>query len=147
MVWTAVALMLTSGAMAVNAAVAHPSLAVLYVVSALAAGLMGFSSTARMASVPGLVERRHLPAAAAMTQIIFQVGVIVGPALSGLLLGIGLPLVYGLDAASFVVAAITSAMLAPDPTRPTTPAASRPGSRPRRACATCAPARRSRAST
>ena len=35
MVWTAVALMLTSGAMAVNAAVAHPSLVVLYVVSAL----------------------------------------------------------------------------------------------------------------
>jgi predicted MFS family arabinose efflux permease len=41
--------------------------------------------------------------------------VIVGPALSGLLLGIGLPLVYGLDAASFVVAAVTSAMLRPIP--------------------------------
>ena len=47
MVWTSVAMMFTSGAMAVNAAVAHPSLAVLYVVSALAAGLSGFSSTAR----------------------------------------------------------------------------------------------------
>jgi MFS family permease len=115
MVWTSVALMLTSGAMAVNAAVAHPSLVVLYVVSALAAGLFGFSSTARSAAVPGMVERRHLGAAAAMTQIVFQVGVIVGPALSGLLLGIGLPLVFGLDAASFVVAAITSAMLRPIP--------------------------------
>jgi predicted MFS family arabinose efflux permease len=115
MVWTALALMLTSGAMAVNAAVAHPSLAVLYVVSALAAGLFGFSSTARSAAVPGMVERRHLAAAAALTQIVFQVGVIVGPALSGLLLGIGLPLVFGLDAASFVVAAITSAMLHPIP--------------------------------
>ena len=108
-------MMLTSGAMAVNAALAHPSLAVLYVVSALAAGLYGFSSTARLAAVPGMVERRHLAAAAAMTQIVFQVGVIVGPALSGLLLGIGLPLVYGLDAASFVVAAVTSAMLRPIP--------------------------------
>ena len=87
----------------------------LYVVSALAAGLFGFSSTARSAAVPGMVERRHLAAAAAMTQIVFQVGVIVGPALSGLLLGIGLPLVYGLDAASFVVAAVTSAMLRPIP--------------------------------
>jgi MFS family permease len=113
MVWPAVAMVLTSGAMAVNAAVAHPSLAVLYVVSALAAGLFGFSSTARSAAVPGMVERRHLAAAAAMTQIVFQVGVIVGPALSGLLLGIGLPLVFGLDAASFVVAAVTSAMLRP----------------------------------
>ena len=96
-----------------------------------------------MAAVPGMVERRHIPAAAAMTQIVFQVGVIVGPALSGLLLGIGLPLVYGLDAASFVVAVVTSAMLRSDPTGPRTPAASRPGSRPRRGCATCAPARRS----
>jgi MFS family permease len=115
MVWTSVALMLTSSAMAVNAAASHPSLLVLYVVSALAAGLFGFSSTARSAAVPGMVERRHLAAAAALTQIVFQVGVIVGPALSGLLLGVGLPLVFGLDAASFVVAAVTSAMLRPIP--------------------------------
>ncbi len=115
MIWTAAAMMLTSGAMAVNAAVAHPSLVVLYVVSSLAAGLMGFSNTARMAAVPSMVERRHFAAAAAMTQIVFQLGGIVGPALSGLLLGIGLPLVYALDAASFVVATITSAMLRPIP--------------------------------
>ena len=115
MVWTAAGMTLTSSALAVNAALDHPSLAVLYVVSALAAGLFGFASTARSAAVPGMVERRHLAAAAAMTQIVFQVGVIVGPALSGLLLGIGLPLVYGLDAASFVVAAVTSAMLRPIP--------------------------------
>jgi predicted MFS family arabinose efflux permease len=115
MIWTAAAMILTSAAMAVNAAVAHPSLAVLYVVSSLAAGLMGFSNTARMASVPGMVERRHLAAAAAMMQIVFQLGVIVGPALSGLLLGIGLPLVYALDAVSFVVATVASAMLRPIP--------------------------------
>ena len=113
MIWTAAAMTITSAAMAVNAAVAHPSLAVLYVVSSLAAGLMGFSNTARMASVPGMVERRHLAAAAAMMQIVFQVGVIVGPALSGLLLGIGLPLVYALDGVSFVVATVTSALLRP----------------------------------
>ncbi len=115
MVWTAVALTLTSGAMAVNAAAAHPSLVVLYIVSSLAAGLMGFSNTARMASVPGMVDRRHLTAALAMTQVIFQVGVVVGPALSGVLLGIGLPLVYSLDALSFVVALVASAMLKPIP--------------------------------
>ncbi len=115
MVWTAAAMMLTSAAMAVNAAVPHPSLAVLYLVSSLAAGFMGFSNTARMASVPGMVEHRHLAAAAAMMQVVFQVGVIVGPALSGILLGIGLPLVYSLDAISFVVALVTSALLAPIP--------------------------------
>jgi len=65
--------------------------------------------------VPGMVERRHLAAAAAMMQIVFQVGVIVGPALSGLLLGIGLPLVYALDGVSFVMATVTSALLRPIP--------------------------------
>ena len=115
MIWTAAAMTLTSTAMAVNAAVPHPSLAALYVVSSLAAGFMGFSNTARMASVPGMVERRHLAAAAAMMQIVFQVGVIVGPALSGVLLGIGLPLVYALDGLSFVVATVTSALLRPIP--------------------------------
>jgi predicted MFS family arabinose efflux permease len=115
MVWTAVGMTLTSAAMAVNAAVAHPSLVVLYVVSSLAAGLMGFSSTARMASVPGLVERRDLTAAFALMQIIIQVGTVVGPALSGVLLRTGLPLVYSLDAVSFVVACIASVMLRPIP--------------------------------
>jgi MFS family permease len=115
MVWTAAAMALTSAALAVNAAVAHPSLVVIYVVSALAAGLMGFSNTARMASVPGLVERRQLPAAFAINQVVFQVGVIVGPALSGILLGIGLPLVFGLDAGSFVLACLCTALMAPIP--------------------------------
>jgi MFS family permease len=115
MIWTAVGMTLTSAAMAVNAAVAHPSLVVLYVVSSLAAGLMGFSSTARMASVPGLVARRHLTAAFALMQVIIQVGTVVGPALSGVLLRTGLPLVYSLDAVSFVVACIASVMLRPIP--------------------------------
>ena len=111
MVGTSAAMVLTSGAMAVNAAASHPSLLVLYLVSALAAALMGFANTARMAAVPGLVERRHLSAAFAMMQVTFQVGTIVGPALSGILLGIGLPLVYALDALSFVVASVTSFLL------------------------------------
>jgi MFS family permease len=113
--WTAAAMTVTSAAMAVNASVSHPSLVVLYVVSALAAGFMGASNTARMASVPGLVERRHLTAAAALLQIIIQVGTIVGPALGGLLLSIGLPLVYGLDAGSFVAALIATTLMAPIP--------------------------------
>jgi MFS family permease len=115
MIWTAAGSVVASVGMAVNAGLAHPSLVVLYVVSALAAGFMGFNNTARMAAIPGLVERRHLVAAASLNQVIMQVGVIVGPALSGLLLGIGLRLVYSLDALSFVAALIASVMLAPIP--------------------------------
>ncbi len=115
MMGTGAALAVTSALMALNASVRHPSLIVLYVVSSLAAGFMGFSNTARMASVPGMVERRHIPAANAMMQIIIQVGTIVGPAVSGVLLGIGLTLVYALDAGTFVLALIAVALLRPIP--------------------------------
>ena len=53
MVGTSAAMVLTSGGMALNAAASHPSLPALYLVSALAAALTGFSNTARMAAVPG----------------------------------------------------------------------------------------------
>src|ERR1700722_9009309 len=115
MLITAAALAVTSAGLAVNAAVAHPSLLGLYLISSLAAALNGFSNTARMASVPGLVERRQISAAAAMMQGAFQVGTVVGPALSGLLLGLGLPLVYGIDAGTFVVAMVATAMMIPIP--------------------------------
>jgi predicted MFS family arabinose efflux permease len=115
MLITAAALALTSVGLAVNAGVAHPSLLALYLISSLAAAFNGFSNTARMASVPGLVERRHISAAAAMMQVTFQVGTVVGPALSGLLLGLGLPLVYGIDAGTFVVAMVATFMMIPIP--------------------------------
>ena len=115
MLWSAVGLSLTSAALAVNASTSHPSLLALYLVSSAAAAVNGFSNTARMASVPGLVERRHIPAAAAMMQITFQVGSVVGPALSGILLAVGLPLVYGIDAGTYVVAFVTTALMAPIP--------------------------------
>ncbi len=115
MIWTGMVLALTSGAMAVNAAVPHPSLVALYVISALASGFYGFSSTARMASVPGMVAKPQMSAALAMMQIEFQLGTIIGPALSGILLLIGLPLVYALDSLSFVVAVATAVMLHPIP--------------------------------
>jgi MFS family permease len=115
MLWTAAALGLTSVALALNASVGHPSLLALYLISAVAAAFNGFSNTARMASVPGLVERRQISAAAAMMQVTFQVGTVVGPALSGLLLGLGLPLVYGIDAGTFVIAIVATFMMKPIP--------------------------------
>jgi MFS family permease len=115
MLYTAGALALTSAALAFNASVHHPSLLALYLVSSVAAAFNGFANTARMASVPGLVERHQIAAAAAMMQVTFQVGTVVGPALSGLLLGVGLPLVFGIDAGTFVVAILATFLMAPIP--------------------------------
>jgi MFS family permease len=115
MLWTAGGLSLTSAGLALNASAGHPSLIALYLISSLAAAVSGFSNTARMASVPGLVERSQIPAAAAMMQITFQVGSVVGPALSGLLLGLGLPLVYGIDAGTFIVVIVSTFLMIPIP--------------------------------
>lgn len=102
-------LALISGALAINAAVGHPSLAVVYVVSALAAGVGGVVSTAVLAAVPSLVTRDRLLAAFASMQIVDQVGMVAGPALSGVLIaGVGLRWVYAADAVSFVVAALAA---------------------------------------
>ena len=115
MLFTAVALSGTSAALAFNASVGHPSLLALYLISAAAAGCNGFFNTARSASVPGLIERRQIPAASAVMQVTFQLGTVVGPALSGLLLGLGLPLVYGIDAGTFVVVVVATFMMVPIP--------------------------------
>ena len=80
--------------MALNASLAHPSLLVLYLVSSLAAGCIGFSSTARMASVPALVETQPHPAANAIIADHLPGRDRRRPGAAGLLLGIGLPLVY-----------------------------------------------------
>ena len=65
-------------------------------------------STTRLASIPALVKPQQLTAANTFSQIIFQVGTVVGPALSGLLLRpIGLGGVYGIDAGTYIASALT----------------------------------------
>ena len=110
-------LALTSGALAVNALAAAPSLLVIYLVSAVAAALGGFVSTARLASIPVLVKPLHLTAAYTFSQIVFQVGTVIGPALSGLLLRpVGLSGVYSIDACTYVASALTCFAIVPHPT-------------------------------
>jgi MFS family permease len=100
--------------LAINAAIPSPSLLALYLLSALAAGLLGFANPARTAAIPMLVSPRQLVAAFSLSQMVIQISLIVGPLLAGLLLaGPGLAWTYGLDAASFAVAALSVALMAP----------------------------------
>jgi MFS family permease len=106
-------LSLTSTALAVNATLARPSVLAIYLISAAAAGLGGVVSTTCQAAVPALVERRHLVAAYASMQVVDQIGMVAGPALSGLLIGaIHLPWVYALDAISFILMAVATTAMA-----------------------------------
>jgi MFS family permease len=113
---SSVALTFASGALALNSLAAHPSIPALYVISAVAAGLAGFSNPARNSVVPFLVGQDNLVAALSFLQALFQVGAVVGPAVAGLLIGhTGVAWVYGIDALTFFAAIIATAMMKPIP--------------------------------
>jgi predicted MFS family arabinose efflux permease len=105
---TSTLLALASGGLALNA-LAGPDASILavYLVTAVAAGLSGVVATAATAAVPSLVAVDQLTPAYATMQVIDQVGMVVGPAISGLLIAaLGLPWLYGIDAITFLWTAL-----------------------------------------
>jgi predicted MFS family arabinose efflux permease len=122
---TSMLLALTSGALAVNATVAHSSLVAIYLVSALAAGLGGVASTTVQAAAGSLITGDRLVAAFASMQIVDQVGMVAGPALAGVLIAAaGVRWVYAIDAITFVAAAVAALFMSAMPA--TTDGAGRP---------------------
>jgi MFS family permease len=106
----------TSAGLALNARAASPRLWPIYVLAALSAGLAGVDLPARNAIIPGLVGRELFPAAAALSQIQFQVGQVVGPALAGIIIGrVSLAAAYWIDVASFGGAVVALLLIAPQP--------------------------------
>ena len=104
MIWTQILLALTGVGLAVNAMAGRPSVWPLYVVTAVAAGFSGIDRPARTAAIPSLVSREELTTAFALWQILIQLGVVVGPAIAGLLLAAtGYSTVYWIDVATFGV--------------------------------------------
>jgi hypothetical protein len=74
----------------------------LYAVVAGQSGLFALDSPARQAFVPRLLPAELLPAANALRQVEFNIGVTAGPLLAGLIVGrYGFGTAYALDAVSF----------------------------------------------
>jgi predicted MFS family arabinose efflux permease len=66
--------------------------------------------------VPNMVRRSEVSTANAIFQVLFQLGLVAGPALAGLLLaGAGVRFVYWLDVASFGVALLAVFLISPQP--------------------------------
>ena len=104
-----------SAGLAVNADLGT-SLWPLFVLPALAAGFSGLDSAGRNAIVPNMVRRSEVSTASAIFQTLFQLGLVAGPALAGLLLaGAGVRFVYWLDVASFGVALVAVFLISPQP--------------------------------
>lgn len=118
MMFAQVAQGLMSVGLAVNAMLPHPALWPLYVLTAMAAGLSGIDRPARAAVVPNTVDKERLPAAMALWQIQMQLGIVVGPAVAGLLIAAfhsHLAPVFWIDVASFGVAFFSVFLMQPLP--------------------------------
>ncbi|MEA2685895.1 MAG: hypothetical protein QOE93_1090 [Actinomycetota bacterium] len=111
-----VAQALTSVVLAANASLDHPALWPLYVFGALNAGLWGIDLPTRNAMVPGMVSREQFPAAAALGQLVFQLGQVAGPALAGIVISqIDLAAAYWIDAATYGAAFTAIVLIRPQP--------------------------------
>jgi MFS family permease len=92
------------------------NLAVLWVLAACVSGFAAVNQPTRGAVIPVLVGPEGVAAANALAMTVRQAGVIVGPLLAGVLIGVGdIFLAYTVDAAGFVVAALLLRGLPPLP--------------------------------
>jgi MFS family permease len=94
------------------------NLVVLWVLTAFVSGFAAVNQPARSAVIPAIVGEKEVPAANALSMTVRQIGVIVGPLLAGVLIGMGeLFLAYAVDALGFLVAALLLAGLPALPPR------------------------------
>jgi MFS family permease len=117
MVITSVGAAVTSALLAVQALLpGEGHLAVLWVLAAAVSGFAAVNQPARSAVIPALVGPDGIAAANALAMTVRQAGVIVGPLLAGLLIGLGdLTIVYTIDALGFVAAVLLLRGLPPLP--------------------------------
>jgi MFS family permease len=98
------ALMVCSAVLVVNSALAQPAVWLLFVIAAAWGVLDSLQRPSLDAMLPRLVDRSELTAASALGGVRGTLGMILGPALGGVLIAaFGLPITYGVNTSTFVV--------------------------------------------
>src|ERR1044071_8315223 len=88
----------------------------IYALTAVQAVAMAFDLPARQSLVPNLVPREHLPSAFSLQSIAFNTGAIIGPAMSGVVIGyLGQEYVYLINAITFLAVIIALIAMGPVP--------------------------------
>ncbi len=83
------------------------TLPLLYGLTAVGAALTALDGPARQAMIPSLVGRKRIPAAMALNQVLFQVSIVLGPAVGGFIIAaLGLGAAYWLDALTYGAAMV-----------------------------------------
>lgn len=105
--------------LAVNARLPHPQLWVLYVVAGTVMGVDSLQRPSLDALVPRLVPREETTSAAALLGLRGSLGMIVGPAIGGILISaIGLSATYLVDVATFAASLVLLSMMKAVPPPP-----------------------------
>ena len=108
MVWaTEAASLILTAILFVNALMPHPNLILIYVVSGLFAAVNGLQRPSMDAALPRLVEHKDLAAASALMSLRWQLGVIVGPTIGGIIIAsISISAGYAVDVFTFIISLI-----------------------------------------
>jgi MFS family permease len=102
---TSLGLALISGLLFAQAVLGLRQVWLLYVLIAVQAALFAIDSPARSAVIPRLIPARQMPAATALSQVMFNFAMVAGPLAAGVIVGTaGLEWAYGIDAVSFAAA-------------------------------------------
>jgi MFS family permease len=110
------ALVTIAGALCAAAIAGSPPTWLLYVLGALLAGFGAVQNVARSAIVPNLVRPELLRSALAVNYGLYQLTMVVGPGLGGLLIAAGgVQLAYGVDAVSCAAMVLGVLALSPQP--------------------------------
>src|SRR3954453_14989416 len=111
-----IALVSIAGALCFAALAGEPPVWLLYLLGALLAGFGAVQNVARSAIVPNLVRPALLRSALAVNYGLYQLTMVVGPGLGGLLISVGgVELAYGVDAVSCAAMVIGVLAISPQP--------------------------------
>ena len=103
MLLTQTVMLASAGVLAVLTASGLQSIWPIYLLTAISSAATAFDNPARQALLPTLVPARDFPNAVSLGLVVFQISMIGGPALAGLILSESGPaLVYAINAVSFL---------------------------------------------
>ena len=113
---TELVFILCSALLMANALAPHPHLWAVYVLASVQAGLFALQRPSLDALLPRLVSAEELTAAGALTMLRGTFGMVVGPALAGVLIAAaGLPATYAADVLTFAVSLAALALMRASP--------------------------------
>ena len=113
LVVTQLLLAAASAGLALNAMLGDPQLWIVFVLTSVIAALSGIDSPTRTAVVPTLVPAKQLPSALALNQLSYQIALVVGPALAGLVITRSTAAAYWVDVGTFSAALVALVLMAP----------------------------------